>query len=82
MSRGRYRFHLTNGREALIDREGTLLRSEARIWSHAVAVAQDAMGSCGGRFDWSDWLVDVHDATGRRVLILAFADVGDLAMAA
>ena len=25
--------------------------------------------------DWTDWLVDVHDARGRRVLVRACVDV-------
>lgn len=82
MSRGRYRFHLTNGRDALFDRDGTLMRSEARVWSHAVAVAQDAMESCGSRYDWSGWIVDVHDGRGRRVMLLSFSDVPEVAIAA
>ncbi|AWN40501.1 DUF6894 family protein [Methylobacterium durans] len=75
MARGRYHFHCTDGREALFDLDGVVLRNDLRIWEHAVGVALDAMASCGGRFDWSGWIVDVHDGRGRRVLILAFADI-------
>jgi hypothetical protein len=82
MGRARHHFHCTDGRELVIDREGVPMRSEARIWSHAVKVAQDAMASCGGRFDWSGWIVDVHDGAGRRVMTLAFRDVPDVALAA
>ena len=82
MARGRYHFDCTDGREALFDLDGIVLRSEARIWAHAAGVALDGMASCGGRFDWSGWIVDVHDGKGRRVLTLAFADVQAEAQAA
>ena len=31
---------------------------------------------------WSDWIVDVHDAGGRRVLLLAFCELMRVARAA
>ena len=74
MNRARRYFHCTNGRELAIDREGVAMRSEDRIRSHAARVVQDAMASCGSSFDWSGWMVDVHDANGRRVLQLDFAE--------
>lgn len=40
------------------------------------------MGRCAGRLDWSAWLVDVHDAAGRRVLILMFEEAGPALRAA
>jgi hypothetical protein len=40
------------------------------------------MERVGAGLDWSDWIVDVHDAQGRRVLLLAFREVLPLAKAA
>ena len=75
MSRAWRYFHCTNGRELAIDREGVAMRSEDRVRSHAAKVVQDAVASCDGSFDWSGWMVDVHDANGRRVMLLDFAEI-------
>ena len=55
------------------------MRSKDRVRSHAVKVVQDAMASCAVSFDWSGWMVDVHDADGRCVLLLEFAESVDAA---
>lgn len=78
----RYHFHLTDGREAIFDTDGERVNDTNGVWSHAERKAQDAMASCRGSLDWSDWIVDVHDAAGRRVMLLDFAEVREERMAA
>lgn len=40
------------------------------------------MERVGADLDWADWIVDVHDGQGRRVLVLPFRDVAVRARAA
>ena len=75
MAAGHYRFHCTDGQHAVLDRAGRRLKDEEQVYPYAERTALEMMASCGGRLDWSDWIVDVHDGEGRRVLILAFSDV-------
>ena len=73
----RYRFHCTDGEHAVIDRAGRWVRNPEQIWSHAERVAREVMSSCGGKLDWSGWIVDIHDGKGRRAGMLNFIDVRD-----
>ena len=75
MAAGHYRFHCTDGQHAVLDRAGKRLKDDGQVYAYAERTALEVMASCGGRLDWSDWIVDVHDAKGQRVLILAFSDV-------
>ncbi|MDP4024342.1 hypothetical protein Q8W71_17075 [Methylobacterium sp. NEAU 140] len=68
----RYRFHCTNGLECVLDPVGRDIRVPERLPERARAVAQGVMTTLGGRPDWRDWQVTVHDRTGRRVLLQAF----------
>ncbi|GEP04261.1 DUF6894 family protein [Methylobacterium oxalidis] len=72
-----YRFHCTDGHVAIIDAHGVRVPSEAQLWTFAEQAARLAMERVGRGLDWSDWIVDVHDSGGRRVLTLAFRDVRD-----
>ncbi|WP_447666832.1 DUF6894 family protein [Methylobacterium sp. A54F] len=72
---GPYRFHCTDGVHAILDRTGRRLRGDAQVYAEAERAARGVMASCGGRLDWAGWIVDVHDAAGRRVLTLDFAAV-------
>ncbi|KQP30026.1 hypothetical protein ASF49_15325 [Methylobacterium sp. Leaf104] len=81
-SRSRYRFHCTDGHVAIIDPKGLALADPTQVRFHAVEVALHAMERVGAGLDWSDWIVDVHDAQGRRVLLLAFREIMPLARAA
>jgi hypothetical protein len=80
--RSRYRFHCTDGHVAIIDPTGLALADRAQVRFHAAEVALHAMERVGAGLDWSDWIVDVHDAQGRRVLLLAFRELMPLARAA
>lgn len=69
-----YRFHCTDGHVAIIDPRGIAIADPAQIRPCAADAARFAMERVGAGLDWSDWIVDVHDAGGRRVLVLAFRD--------
>ena len=58
----------------MFDRTGKQLKHEEQVYAYAERMALDVMASCRNYLDWSHWIVDVHDAKGRRVLILAFDD--------
>ena len=74
MPAGHYHFHCTDGEHAVLDRNGKYLRTRDDVHAAAARAARGVMESCGGRLDWSDWIVDVHDVRGRHVLTLAFND--------
>ena len=80
--RSHYRFHCTDGHVAIIDPTGIAIADRSQIHFHAVEVALHAMERVGAQLDWSDWIVDVHDAGGRRVLLLAFCELMRVARAA
>ncbi|MCC0808880.1 hypothetical protein FPV16_22205 [Methylobacterium sp. W2] len=82
MRAGTYRFHCTDGHHAVLDLSGRYLRARADLRAEAKRVARTIMGRCAGRLDWSAWLVDVHDAAGRHVLILMFEEAGPALQAA
>ena len=82
MSAERYRFHCTDGRDAVFDRIGRRIQDPALIWTHAERVARTVMEGSTGPFDWSGWIVDVHDANGRRVGMLGFTDLREAQQAA
>ncbi|MDB5647501.1 hypothetical protein [Methylobacterium sp.] len=77
-----YRFHCTDGHVAIIDPTGIAIADRAQIRTYAADAARFAMERVGATLDWSDWIVDVHDGGGRRVLILAFRDVAAWSRAA
>ena len=82
MRAGRYRFHCADGEHAVLDQEGRYLRTRDSFYAEASRTAQAIMTRCAGRLDWSTWIVDVHDATGRRVFTLDFYEVGPAQQAA
>ncbi len=71
----RYRFHCTDGQDAVFDRTGRLVQRQRELRDHAAVVARRMMAGGMPEFDWSDWIVDVHDPVGRRRMMLAFAEV-------
>lgn len=73
-----YRFHCTDGRHAFFDLRGRKLRYVELVWTQAERVAREIVAARGGMRDWSGWIVDVHDAKGRRTMLLAFTDVRGL----
>lgn len=82
MTSRNYRFHCTDGHVAIIDTVGVIVSDERQLRRYAERAAHFAMERVGRMLDWSDWIVDVHDCFGRRVLMLAFEDVNDRAIAA
>lgn len=77
-----YRFHCTDGHVAIIDPVGIGIADRAQLRAHAGDAARFAMERVGADLDWADWIVDVHDGQGRRVLVLPFRDVAVRAWAA
>ena len=82
MQAGTYRSHCTDGRRAVLDLHGRYLRARSDLYAEAVRTARSIMSRCAGRLDWSDWIVDVHNAAGRHVLTLAFEEAGPALQAA
>lgn len=71
----RYHFHCVGaGGDALFDLHGRWVLRPRALQPQADRVAQALMDDAPA-MDWTDWLVDVHDARGRRVLVRAFVDV-------
>ncbi|WP_407069925.1 DUF6894 family protein [Methylorubrum extorquens] len=70
----RYHFHCV-GRDgdAVFDLAGRWVPRLRALGPQADRVARTLMSGALDT-DWSDWLVDVHDARGRRVLVRAFTD--------
>ena len=66
----RHYFHLTNGEDLVVDREGTRTRSRADVWLGARKVSNALMASAPDYRGFSDWLVCVHDAAGRQVTVV------------
>ncbi len=66
----RYYFHLTNGEDLVVDRDGTSTRSRADVWMRARKVSDALMAGVPDYPAWSDWLVCVHDAQGRQVTVV------------
>ena len=71
----RYHFHcVSRGGDAVFDLTGRWVPRPGTLGQQADRTAQALMNATPG-MDWTDWLVDVHDARGRRVLVRAFVDV-------
>lgn len=66
----RHYFHLTNGEDLVVDREGARTRSRADIWLRARKVSDALIASVPGYAGWSAWVVAVHDASGRQVMVI------------
>ena len=69
-----YRFHCVGVGDAELDLNGCWMPSRAAIRAHADKVAL-ALMTGDNRLDWTDWVVDVCDLKGRRVLLRAFTEV-------
>jgi hypothetical protein len=66
----RHYFHLTNGEDLVVDREGASTRSRADVWLRARKLSDALMDGLPDYPAWSDWLVCVHDAQGRQVTVI------------
>ncbi|SFL72539.1 DUF6894 family protein [Methylorubrum salsuginis] len=72
----RYHFHCVGGGgDAIFDLTGRWVPRLQALRPQADRVAQALMDGAPGT-DWTGWLVDVHDAKGRRVLVRSFEDAG------
>ena len=72
----RYHFHCVGGGgDAVFDLTGRWVPRLQALGPQADRVARALMDRAP-ETDWSGWLVDVHDARGRRALMRAFADAG------
>lgn len=71
----RYRFHCTDGRDAVFDLSGRLVQRERDLRSYAEHAARALMRGGGTHVAWASWAVDVYDPLGRRRMTLPFADV-------
>lgn len=70
----RYHFHCVgSGGDAVFDLPGHWIVRLRELRLQADRVAQAIMAGAPDT-DWSDWLVDVHDARGRRVLVRSFTE--------
>ncbi|GJE75614.1 MULTISPECIES: DUF6894 family protein [Methylorubrum] len=71
----RYHFHCVGGGgDAVFDLAGRWVPRLQALSPQADRVAAALMAAAPDT-DWSDWLVDVHDARGRRALMRPFAEV-------
>lgn len=71
----RYHFHCVGGGgDAVFDLTGRWVTRLQALRPQADRVAQALMEGAPDT-DWSGWLVDVHDARGRRALMRPFTDV-------
>ncbi|WP_425488795.1 DUF6894 family protein [Methylobacterium brachythecii] len=70
----RYRFHSTDGRDAVFDLTGRLVERQRELRSHAVDVARRLMERRASGVDWSCWTVEVYDATGRCAMYVPFVE--------
>ena len=82
MAAARYHFHCTDGQDAVFDRTGRWVRNPELVWSHAERTAREIMAGCKWRLNWSKWIVDIHDGSGRHVGTLNFTDVREQRQAA
>ncbi|WP_422235547.1 DUF6894 family protein [Methylorubrum rhodinum] len=72
----RYHFHCVGGGgDAVFDLTGRWVPRLQALGPQADRVAHALMDAAPDA-DWSGWLVDVHDARGRRALMRPFEDAG------
>ncbi|QGY01210.1 hypothetical protein MMSR116_04300 [Methylobacterium mesophilicum SR1.6/6] len=75
MGARRYRFHCTDGRDAVFDLSGRLVQRERDLRGFAEQAARALMRGGDAHDAWVGWAVDVYDPLGRRRMTLPFADV-------
>jgi hypothetical protein len=68
----RFYYHLTDGRDLVIDNTGRPTRSKKDVEPLAFSVAASFMRVAPGGIDWSEWLVSVHDRKGSMVAVVPF----------
>jgi hypothetical protein len=68
----RFYYHLTNGRDLIIDRTGRHTRSLVDLETTAYFLAGQLMSRSPGGADWSAWMVSVHDRSGSMITVLPF----------
>jgi hypothetical protein len=65
-------YHLTNGRDLIIDKTGRPVRTFYDIETTAYSLAGRLMSLSPGAADWSGWLVSVHDRSGSMIAVVPF----------
>jgi hypothetical protein len=68
----RFYYHLTNGRDLIIDRTGRRTRSLVDLEATAYLLAGQLMSRSPGAADWSAWMVSVQDRSGSMITVLPF----------
>jgi hypothetical protein len=68
----RFYYHLTNGRDLILDKAGCPTRSVSDMEATAYSLAGQLMRKVRGGADWSDWLVSVHDGNGSMITVVPF----------
>lgn len=76
MSQERCHFHCTDGRDVVFDLRGRTV-AEHDLRPVCASLASELMQGCAAPVDWSDWIVDVHDAYGQRVLTFGFDEIAN-----
>ena len=73
----RYRFHCTDGHDAMFDLSGRLVGRQRELRAYAEAAARTLMRGVGAGAEvlWSKWAVEVYDAAGRRRMLLPFTEI-------
>ena len=72
MKQGYHRFHCTNGHDLIVDTRGTYVRSASELAAKVCRHVLGVRASMPDGLDWSGWIVDVHDASGRHAAFFAF----------
>jgi hypothetical protein len=68
----RYFYHMTDGMELIVDRQGRWARSKRQVEPEALSHALRMMQEAPAEIDWSDWQVGVQDQDGYAIAHLPF----------
>jgi hypothetical protein len=68
----RYFYHMTDGMDLIVDRQGRRSRSRKQVEPEALCYARQLMQEAPPQVDWSAWQVSVHDQDGYAVAHLPF----------
>ena len=65
-------YHLTDGRDLVLDRVGRRTRTKRDVTLNAAMAAGRLMKGIPGAVDWSEWLVSVQNDRGSMVAVVPF----------
>jgi hypothetical protein len=77
----KHHFHCTDGRDFVLDREGTEEVVETNLLWLASQTAARLMSELPDFDGWSEWVVAIYDEQGRQVETVPFVHVSDWANA-